>query len=114
MSKNGIKSLLEGAKGQTVLINTDDWFIAPNGQQYKAVFGKLYDVCNSETTLGIKTNQKSTNWYACVGNMIVAGCQIHYVFVTDHCDCEKPYAREELVDGKIRFLEVPSRIWHAQ
>ena len=31
----------------------------------------------------IKTNVKSTNWYVLIGNMIIAGCQIHYAIQTD-------------------------------
>lgn len=37
--------------------------------------------------LGIKTNMKSTNWFAKVGcedkHVIIAGCQIHYAVKTD-------------------------------
>lgn len=63
------------------LVTTDDWFIGADGKQYKAVFGPTR-LLSSEDTLGIKTNQRSTNWYAIVGNydnfMVVAGCRIHY------------------------------------
>lgn len=64
--------------GQKYLINTDQWFFAPDGENYKAVFGTVHSVVDAEQTLGLKTNRNSTSWYVVVGDMIVAGCQIHY------------------------------------
>jgi hypothetical protein len=47
--------------GQKALITTDQWFFAPNGDQYKAVYGTIKGVYDSQLTLGVKTNAKSTN-----------------------------------------------------
>lgn len=62
------------------LITTDNWFYAPDGKQYNAVWGDIEIV--SDSILGIKTNVRSSNWFAKVGSknnhIIVAGCQIHY------------------------------------
>jgi hypothetical protein len=62
------------------LITTDNWFYAPDGKTYKAVFGEVEIV--EDTFLGIKTNYRSSNWFAKVGteenHVIIAGCQIHY------------------------------------
>lgn len=62
------------------LITTDAWFYAPDGMQYKSVWGEVEIV--SDAILGIKTNVRSSNWFAKVGSkdnhVIVAGCQIHY------------------------------------
>jgi len=62
------------------LINTDDWFFAPDGLNYKAVWGNVEIL--EDNFLGLKTNRNSTNWYAKIGSeenhVIVAGCQIHY------------------------------------
>lgn len=62
------------------LITTDAWFFAPDGISYRAVWGDVEIV--SDAILGIKTNVRSSNWYAKVGtdenHVIVAGCQIHY------------------------------------
>lgn len=87
-----MKSLIEQFKDNNFLITTDSWFIAPDGKSYKAVWGKV-EIYSDEETLGIKTNDKSTNWYAIVGEagqgrrVVVAGCQIRYA-----CVCiEKPY-----------------------
>lgn len=65
--------------GETAIITTDSWFVAPNGRQYRSVFGTINGVFDSESTLGIKTNSRSTNWYVSIGRMVIAGCQIHYV-----------------------------------
>jgi hypothetical protein len=80
--------------GKRMLITTDGWFYAPDGRQYRAVWGtpKVY---KDEETLGIKTNIRSTNWYIFVGSgekgMIVAGCQIKYAIVCDAKPNDKGY-----------------------
>jgi len=71
--------------GDKALITTDLWFFAPDGQQYRAVFGTVKAIRSSEETLGIKTNARSTNWYVEIGDVILAGCQIHYAIKTNHC-----------------------------
>lgn len=114
MEKPIIELLLAGAIGKNVLVSTNDWFFAPDGKQYKAVFGEFKGIFTDKETLGVETNAKSTNWYAVVGNLIVAGCQIYYAVLTDTCECDNPYIREELIDGKIVLLEAPSRIWQAK
>lgn len=72
--------------GQRYLLTVDNWFVAPDGRQYKAVFGTVHAVQSSEQTLGIRTNAKSTNWYVQVGSCFIAGCQIHYAVRSDHCN----------------------------
>jgi len=63
--------------GDTCLLTTD-YFLAPDGKQYRAVFGTIKGVFDDKDTLGIRTNAKSTNWYVEIGNMTIAGCQIKY------------------------------------
>lgn len=62
------------------LITTDNWFTAPDGEQYKAVWGNVEIL--EDNMLGVKTNRNSVNWYAKVGSekkhLIVAGCQVKY------------------------------------
>lgn len=62
------------------LITTDSWFVAPDGNEYKSVWGDVEILTDS--FLGIKTNARSANWFARIGtkenHIIVAGCQIHY------------------------------------
>lgn len=71
--------------GDKVLITTDQWFLAPDGYEYHGVFGTVRGILGDSETLGIKTNRNSTNWYVSIGNMVVAGCQIHYAIKTDQC-----------------------------
>jgi hypothetical protein len=65
--------------GRKVIITTDNWFYGPDGKQYRSIYGTVRGVFNDEQTLGIRTNNRSSNWYARIGGMVVAGCQIHYV-----------------------------------
>jgi hypothetical protein len=69
--------------GSRVLVTTNEWFYAPDGRTYKAVFGTVRGVFTSESTLGVRTNGKSTNWYLDVGCVTIAGCQIHYLVSCD-------------------------------
>lgn len=76
------------------LVTTDNWFYAPDGKKYRAVYGNVEIV--EDSFLGIKTNRQSTNWYAKIGteqnHVIVAGCQIQYTV-----KCEK----ENISFGKV-------------
>jgi len=71
--------------GKKVLLTTNDWFRAPDGNSYKAVYGTIKAVLSDNEFLGIKTNRHSTNWYVEIGNMTVAGCQVFYAVETDKC-----------------------------
>lgn len=100
--------------GSTYLITTDNWFLAPDGQQYRAVFGTVHGIHNDEGTLGIETNDRSTNWYLEIGNMTIAGCQIHYVLRTDNVDFEAlPISHVEHGGRVIAQLLPKSHIYNA-
>jgi hypothetical protein len=70
------------------LITTDAWFYGADGKPYKSVWGEVEIL--SDAILGIKTNDRSSNWFVKVSgeknHIIIAGCQIHYALQTD----EKP------------------------
>lgn len=69
--------------GKKVLITTNDWFFAPNGQSYKAVWGTV-KICESKDVLGVKPHNYA-NWFAIVDNVIfIAGCQIHYAVLCEN------------------------------
>jgi len=95
------------------LITTDGWFVAPDGRQYQAVYGHC-EVFSDEEILGVKTNEKSTNWYVRVGdeenNVVIAGCQIHYA-----CKCSEPNRGDSPTwaekDGEVKKYQTPSRIY---
>lgn len=99
--------------GQKWLITTDEWFFAPDGETYRAVYGTVKAVNTDADTLGIKTNRGSSNWYICIGNMIVAGCQIHYAIQTEFVSDEAPL-REIEHEGELRTARLPNtRIYFA-
>lgn len=98
--------------GKKALITCDNWFYAPNGKEYRAVFGTVQAVHTSEETLGVKTNAKSTNWYVVIGNMTLAGCQIHYAIRCDEADCGRVNGWG-VSDGKVNEYVRPSVIYDA-
>ncbi|CZT36169.1 hypothetical protein [Rhizobium sp. 9140] len=100
--------------GQKYLINTDQWFFAPDGENYKAVFGTVHAVVDAEQTLGLKTNRNSTNWYVAIGDMIIAGCQIHYAMRADKFN-SSPSERSEVDHNgaRIAVTNAISRIYNA-
>ena len=87
-------------KDKKYLITTDNWFFAPDGKQYRAVFGTVKGVLNDKDTLGIKTNRHSSDWYISIGNMYIAGCQVHYCIQTDDVSLEAPLRTCEF-EGKL-------------
>lgn len=98
------------------LITTDNWFYAPDGKTYAAVWGEVEIL--SDAVLGIKTNSRATNWYAKVGSeenhVIIAGCQIHY-----SVRCEKKPDKETIedyrvVEGKVIDIYRPTNIYIAE
>lgn len=98
--------LIEGTK---MLVTTDHWFFAPDGNNYRAVFGTVKGIRKDDETLGIKTNKGSTNWYLEIGNMFIAGCQIHYAVKADSYD-PRPYKRTLEHNG--RLVVAPEDVSH--
>jgi len=95
------------------LITTDAWFYAPDGKQYKSVWGEVKIV--DDRIIGVKTNSRSTNWYARVGteenHLVIAGCQIHYA-----CRCENEpnidYTDDYILhEGEIKEYKRPTNIY---
>lgn len=82
-----------------VLITCREWFVAPDGRQYKAVHGTLTSINTSETTLGFTPSRTHTNWYIQIGNMTIAGCQVVYCVESDsvNFDLVTDYTTERTV-----------------
>ena len=100
--------------GKGALITTDQWFIAPDGAQYRAVWGIVGAVKNSEQALGVKTNAKSTNWYVEIGKMTIAGCQIHYAARCDEYEVNFGDAEDSTIEnGKEVRQRMKSKIYNA-
>lgn len=99
--------------GQKALVTVDNWFYAPDGQQYRAVFGTVKAVRTAEDSLGVKPNGRSTNWYLEIGNLTIAGCQVHYALRCDTCNNGRVKdwtASSE--HGLVEYLR-PNVIYHA-
>lgn len=54
--------------GKKVLVTTDNWFFAPDGIQYRAVYGTLVGIQTSEQALGVKVNARSQDWFMTVAS----------------------------------------------
>ena len=104
------------------LITTDNWFIAPDGKQYRSVWGEVEVI--EDTFLGLKTNRNSTNWYVKVGSevnhMIVAGCQIHYAIKCENkpnvgmAEDYDTSTADNKIDKGIRLFNRPTQIYCAE
>lgn len=98
--------------GTKVLITTDNWFYAPDGKQYRSAYGTVRGIHTDEKTLGIRTNARSTNWYVQVGDLMIAGCQVHYAVRTDKCHLGSTTDWKE-VDGVVVEFRRPACIYDA-
>ena len=99
--------------GEKALITTDNWFLAPDGKEYKGVFGTVKGVRTAEESLGVRPNGRSTNWYVEIGCMTVAGCQVHYAIRTDQCSPDPVPAWSSHPEQGIVKYERPSNIYFA-
>ena len=98
--------------GKKALITTNDWFTGPDGKTYKAAFGTVHNVLDSQEALGVRTNARSTNWYVEIGNLTIAGCQIHYAIRTNSCHFG-PAESYSVKDGALNKFDQPSTIYDA-
>lgn len=98
------------------LISTDNWFYAPDGKQYRSVWGSV--TIMSDSFLGIKTNIRSSNWFAKVGteknHVIIAGCQIHYAVKCDDKPNTEKVEADHLNEGKYVYSKRMSHIYIAE
>lgn len=99
--------------GEKYLITTDQFFVAPDGNEYRSVWGTVKEILTDEDALGVRTNRNATNWYVKVGNMLIAGCQIHYCIRAEEVSGE-PAIVSGIHDGGLVFSEDNvSRIYKA-
>lgn len=57
--------------GDKVLVTTDDWFLAPDGENYKSVYGTVKGVFYDQDTQ--------------IGNMMIADFQINSTEIIESC-----------------------------
>lgn len=88
-------------QGQRYLVTLDNYFYAPDGEMYKAVWGKV-SLTTTEQVLGFAPSRPSTNWFMVIGegenSAILAGCQIHFLVKCEKRPIEKTgtYLRTDL------------------
>ena len=100
--------------GKNVLITTQDWFVAPNGSEYKACYGELKGVHEAGKTLGFIPNRSHANWYIEIGNMIIMGCQVMYVIeAPERPNFSIAKAWSSIPEGGIKEYERPCLIYDA-
>jgi hypothetical protein len=99
--------------GEKYLITCNNWFFAPDGQNYRAVWGTVHSVVDSTTALGIKTNSHSSNWYVVIGDLVVAGCQVFYAIRSDEVSFDPPIYEVDY-QGVVQNQNAPlTRIYNA-
>lgn len=98
------------------LITTDNWFYAPDGKLYRAVWGEVEIL--PDTFLGVKTNVRSSNWYAKVGAadkfVLLAGCQLHYAVKCPTQPVVSDIMDNSVVQGESKNYMRPTQIWIAE
>lgn len=99
--------------GKNCLITTQNWFLAPDGREYRGVFGNLKAVHEAGKTLGFIPNRSHANWFIEVGNMIIMGCQVMYFVQTDTCNFDKAEHWNATDDKGITETLAPSKIYNA-
>jgi hypothetical protein len=98
---------------KNVLVTTSTWFIAPDGKEYRAVYGELKAIHEAGSTLGFIPNRSHANWFIEIGNMIIMGCQVMYFIQTDHCSFDKAKHWTTDNNGKIIEQPAPCKIYNA-
>lgn len=98
--------------GKSVLITTSDWFYAPDGRMYKAVWGTIIAIQEDKEAFGFAVNRSHANWLITIGNMTIAGCRVLYAI---KCDTPNFGRADEYQTGEAGVVEFsrPSAIYDA-
>lgn len=100
--------------GQNVLVTCSNWFIAPNGKEYKAVWGKLIAIHEAGKELGFIPNRSHANWFIEIGTMQIMGCQVMYfIGCPDKPNTEITSSWNSKSEGGIVQYERPTMIYEA-
>lgn len=107
---------------KNILVTTSDWFMAPDGIQYKAIYGKLTKIYNAKELIGFDPARQHTNWVYQIGSATIMGCRIMYAIectippnmstVTDF-NCEKAVPSINPAGHRSGEYERPSYIFNA-
>lgn len=70
--------------GMLGAVTYDDWFFAPDGDQYRTAFGPI-TIHKAKSLFGFEP-KNSANWYVQIGYgekaILLAGCRIHAAMLT--------------------------------
>jgi hypothetical protein len=69
--------------GDRVIATCCEYFVAPDGKQYRAVFGTVRAIRTAKQTMGIDPGPRHTTWYIEIGCMTIAGCRVLYAIKAD-------------------------------
>jgi hypothetical protein len=98
--------------GKKVLMTTDRWFFAPDGNQYRAVWGTLKVIHEAGKSLGFIPNRSHANWFYEIGNMIIMGCQVLYITACPDKPNTEPTAERKIGEkGEVYEYKVPTVIY---
>lgn len=97
--------------GENVLCTCSNWFIAPDGKEYKGVYGKLIGIYEVSKELGFIPNRSHANWFYKIGEMVIMGCQVMYII-----KCTQPVNTDKqtawtLDSGDVKEYERPTLIY---
>lgn len=103
--------------GQKVLVTTSNWFYAPDGKQYRAVWGTLKGIHEAGKSLGFIPNRAHANWFVEVGDIIIMGCQVMYLIKSEQkpvTDYVKDWTYESTSEAGVKEYARPPVIWIAE
>jgi hypothetical protein len=100
--------------GKKYLITSTNWFVGPDGNQYRAAYGHAV-LFEAKKELGFVPT-RSANWYVKIGSkknhhILIAGCQIHYFLRTDERPTQLPGtytdkdSQRKFCENQILFLD---------
>lgn len=98
--------------GKKVLVTCSQWFLAPDGNEYRAAFGTLTCIIN-DNEMNIRMARTHANFYLKVGGFMIAGCEAKFVIQSD---IEPPKGMVKgwtTHEGKFVEYERPSLIYFA-
>jgi len=98
--------------GKKVLATTNEWFIAPDGKQYKAVFGTLRSINDAKEAFGFVPSRGHASWFIQIGNVHIAGCQLLYCVEANEANVQFGNVEEwNTKDGVLFQYNKPTSIY---
>lgn len=100
--------------GKKVLITCQSFFVAPDGKEYRSVFGTLKGIHEAKDQFGFVPSRQHTNWFIEIGDMTITGCQVLYCIKIDTDPVLGPAKGWTYKDDKAIEYERPSLIFQTK